>query len=173
MNIHNHLPTIQLGYHETATYCVFLYNRMSSVTETSCTQRVFVINEFKCKLLQSKFFPCLLFCQLRTGMLGSCNKKKYCFSSTHGDMLLKWHMHVYSWRKWEKLFLFRKEVWDNFLSFQRTLSKVPVHSQVPQPLTSWSHNYCTLVSMLAKCKPFSILVDIKLLLSSGSATVKT
>lgn len=39
MNIHNHSPMIQLGYHETATCCVFLYNRMSSVIETSCTHK--------------------------------------------------------------------------------------------------------------------------------------
>lgn len=40
------------------------------------------------------------------------------------ETLLKWSMHVYSWRKWEKLFLFREKkiyVWDNFLPFQRTL----------------------------------------------------
>lgn len=38
MNIHKHSPTV-VGYHEAATCCVFFYNRMSSITETSCTHK--------------------------------------------------------------------------------------------------------------------------------------
>lgn len=39
MNIHIHSPTIQLGYHEAAICCVFLYNGMSSITDTFCTHK--------------------------------------------------------------------------------------------------------------------------------------
>lgn len=44
-----------------------------------------------------------------------------------------------------------------FCHFKGLFSKVPVHSQIPEPLTSLTRNYFTFVSVLAKCKPFSIL----------------
>lgn len=52
-------------------------------------------------------------------------------------------------------------------SFQST------HSQIPQQLTSWNHNFYTSVSMLAECKPSSVLVDIKLHLIQENGTVKS
>lgn len=59
-----------------------------------------------------------------------------------------------------------------FCHFKGLFSKVSIHSQIPEPRSSLTHNYFTLVSVFTKCKPISILEGIKLFLGSGNASGK-
>lgn len=169
MNIHNHHLQFRLDIMRQLLAVWFCTIECHRYRNLSLTQRAFVVNEFKCKLLQRKLFlsACYFF---NSGLeySGVVINKKNGFPSTHRGILLKWSTHVYSWRKWEKLFLIKKKVWDNFL--QRTLSKVPIHRYLNN---SWNHNLSILVFMLDKWKPFSLLVDIKLHLSLENDTVTT